>query len=164
MESYIFPVSLQILGVFVIMAEIFIPSFGILSIISIGIFSYSLYIAYTAISTTAGIIFMGIDMIIIPIIIITGIKILERSPITLKQKLSKENGVVSQKNELKALVNKKGVAATNLRPAGIAIIDSKRLDVVTDGEYIEINTPIIVKDITGNRIIVEKIIKQKAPL
>ncbi len=158
MQSLILPSVLQVIGVFVIMAEIFIPSFGILTIIAICIFSYSLYIVFTNISTITGIFFVGADIMLIPVIIGTGIKILARSPLTLQQKLSRKNGVVSQKQELKeTLMHMKGKAVTDLRPAGIAMIDSKRLDVVTDAEYIEAGSLVIVTDVTGNRIIVEKI-------
>ena len=36
-----------------------------------------------------------------------------------------------------SLLNKEGEAVTRLRPSGIALIDSKRVDVVTDGEFLE---------------------------
>jgi len=157
MKFYIFPVFLQIIGIFVIIAEIFIPSFGILTLISIGIFFYSLYIVFTNISTAAGIFFTGIDIVLVPFIITMGIKILAQSPLTLKLRLSKKDGVVSQKQELETLIHMRGKAVTDLRPAGIAMIDSKRLDVVTDGEYINAETPVVVTNVTGNRIVVEQI-------
>jgi hypothetical protein len=36
------------------------------------------------------------------------------------------------------------VAATDLRPAGTALIGRERVDVVTEGPWIEVNTPIQV--------------------
>ena len=156
MKSYILPVFLQIIGFFVIMAEIFIPSFGILTVLAICIFFYSLYMVFTSVSTTAGIIFTGVDIVIIPVIISFGIKILSESKLTLKLKLSKKDGVVSQKQGIETFIHMAGKAVTDLRPAGIAMIDSKRLDVVTDAEYIDAGTPVIVTNVTGNRIVVEK--------
>jgi membrane-bound serine protease (ClpP class) len=35
------------------------------------------------------------------------------------------------------LVGKTGVAMTDLRPAGVATVDGERVDVVTEGEYID---------------------------
>jgi membrane-bound serine protease (ClpP class) len=52
----------------------------------------------------------------------------------------------------------KGIAVTDLRPAGMAQINSQRVDVVTDGEYIEADTPVIVTGVAGNRIVVEAIL------
>ncbi len=160
MKDYIFPIILQILGFLVIMAEIFIPSLGLLTVIALGIFAYSLYLVYSGISTTAGMVFTGIDVILIPVMIIVSIKILARSPLSLKQELSKKDGVVSQKLELMRYLNMEGLSVTDLRPAGTAMIDQQRLDVVTDGEYVEKNRPIVVTGISGNRIVVEQINKE----
>jgi membrane-bound serine protease (ClpP class) len=49
-----------------------------------------------------------------------------------------------------------GAAVTDLRPVGTAVINGKRVDVVTRGEYIEKNAAIIVTGVTGNQIIVRK--------
>ena len=158
MKSYLFPLFLQIIGLLVIIAEIFIPSLGLLTVIALGVFFYSLYIVFTTISTTVGLVLAGLDMVLIPVFIIGGMKILAQSPLALKRELSKENGVVSQKERVEAYINVKGTSITDLRPAGMAEINGQRVDVVADGEYIEAQTPIIVTGVTGNRIVVEKII------
>lgn len=156
MKPYILPVLLQMIGILVIIAEIFIPSLGLLTVIALGLFSYSLYLVFTTISTTAGMVITGLDVTLVPVLIVLGMKILAKSPLALKQELSKQNGVVSQNRESEAYLHMKGKSVTDLRPAGIAEINSQRVDVVTDGEYIEADTPIIVTGVTGNRIIVEK--------
>jgi len=158
MKAYLIPVLLQVIGIMVIIAEIFIPSLGVLAVIALALLSYSLYIVFTSISTTAGVIFTGLDIIIVPLIVVLGIKILAKSPLALKRELSKQNGVVSQKEKLETYINMKGTAVTDLRPAGMAKINSQRVDVVTDGEYIEADTPVIVTGVAGNRIVVEAIL------
>ena len=158
MKVYLIPALLQVIGIMVIIAEIFIPSLGVLAVIALALLSYSLYIVFTSISTTAGVIFTGLDIIIVPLIVVLGIKILAKSPLALKRELSKQNGVVSQKEELETYINMKGIAVTDLRPAGMAQINSQRVDVVTDGEYIEADTPVIVTGVAGNRIVVEAIL------
>ena len=157
MKAYVIPVLLQMIGIIVIIAEIFIPSLGVLAVIALAILSYSIYIVFTSISTTAGVVFTGLDIIIIPFIVVLGIKILAKSPLSLKRELSKQNGVVSQKEKLETYINMRGTAVTDLRPAGMAQINSQRVDVVTDGEYIEADTPVIVTGVAGNRIVVEAI-------
>ena len=52
------------------------------------------------------------------------------------------------------LIGKTGVAHTPLRPAGIAELDGMRLNVVTEGDYIEKGTPVRVVRVAGNRIVV----------
>jgi membrane-bound serine protease (ClpP class) len=48
-----------------------------------------------------------------------------------------------------------GTAASYLRPAGIASIDGRRVDVLTEGEFIAQGTPIRVTRVEGARIFVE---------
>ncbi|WP_457552040.1 NfeD family protein [Desulfobacula sp.] len=157
MKPYLIPILFQIIGILVVVAEIFIPSLGLLMAIALSLFFYSLYLVFTTISTTAGIVFTGLDITLLPVLIIYGMKLLAKSPLALQRELSKQDGVVSQAQELESYTNMKGRSVTDLRPAGIAVIDSERVDVVTDGEYIDVDTPIIVTGVTGNRIVVEKI-------
>lgn len=51
-----------------------------------------------------------------------------------------------------ALVGKVGKALTTLRPAGIAMIEDRRIDVMTAGEYIEAGTTIRVVGARGSRV------------
>lgn len=157
MKEYLFPVLLQLLGVFVIIVEIFIPSLGLLTLVALAIFGYSLFMVFNTISTTAGWVFVGLDMAFVPILIYLGLQLLGRSSLSLKQELSGEDGVVSQDENMEAYLKMEGKAVTDLRPAGVTMINSDRVDVVTDGEYIDSGTPVVVVQVTGNRIIVEKI-------
>lgn len=52
------------------------------------------------------------------------------------------------------LVGKSGIARTDLHPGGIAIIDNKRIDVVSRGELIEASSEIQVIAVEGNRVVV----------
>ena len=47
-----------------------------------------------------------------------------------------------------------GVAISNLRPSGIAKIADERVDVITDGDFIEKGTKIKVIKTTAGRVIV----------
>ncbi len=55
------------------------------------------------------------------------------------------------------LLNQTGTAFTSLRPSGTALIDGKRVDVVTEGALIEKGTPIKVVAIEGIRVVVRAI-------
>jgi membrane-bound serine protease (ClpP class) len=54
-------------------------------------------------------------------------------------------------------VGKEGTAVSTLRPAGIALINNQRVDVVSEGGYIEQGTSIRVLEINGPRVIVARI-------
>lgn len=126
--------------------------------LALGLFGYSLYDVFINISTNAGIAFIVLDIICIPLAILIGFKLLAKSPVTLKKKLSSEDGVVVQSAELKHYIGKEGVAFTDLRPSGIAVIEEERLDVVTEGKYLNKDTKIVVVSVSGNQIIVNQIL------
>ena len=55
------------------------------------------------------------------------------------------------------LLDQTGVAFTDLRPAGTALINGKRVDVVTEGGYVSKNTPIRVIEVEGMRVVVRPV-------
>jgi membrane-bound serine protease (ClpP class) len=155
-DSLLLPIILQFVGVVVIIAEVILPSFGILTIVALGVFGYSLFMVFHDISKTAGFVLLAADLVLIPVLVILGLKLLARSPVTLRKTLSREEGISSQPPELDSYINMQGTAVTDLRPAGAAVIDGKKIDVVTRGEYLEKDAAIIVIHVTGNQIIVRK--------
>jgi membrane-bound serine protease (ClpP class) len=54
-------------------------------------------------------------------------------------------------------LGKRGHATSPLRPAGIADIEGARVDVVSEGELIEPDTPVEVIRVDGNRIVVRPV-------
>ena len=157
--SLIIPVILQLIGVVVLIAEIIIPSGGILGVLTVGLMGYSLYLVFTTISTFVGMVFVIADIIMFPIVLFVGIKLLAKSPATLKTSLSKTNGFSSQSEELIEFMGLPGEAVTDLRPAGTAVINNRRVDVVSRGEYIDKGTNILVLEVEGNRVVVKQVQK-----
>lgn len=58
---------------------------------------------------------------------------------------------------LAALLGQIGTALTPLRPAGMAQLADRAVDVVTDGGYVEPGTRIQVKLVEGSRVVVEPV-------
>ncbi|MEP7234697.1 MAG: NfeD family protein [Ignavibacteriota bacterium] len=57
--------------------------------------------------------------------------------------------------ERRLLIGKEGVAITPLRPAGTALIEGNKVDVVTQGEFILPGTSIVVTATPANRVLVK---------
>jgi membrane-bound serine protease (ClpP class) len=53
------------------------------------------------------------------------------------------------------LLGKSAIAVTDLRPAGVVDLGTERLDVVTQGYFVERGTRVRVVEVSGNRIVVE---------
>jgi len=65
-------------------------------------------------------------------------------------------GHASAPNSDNRWLGKNGSAFSPLRPAGIAVIDGERVDVVSDGEFIDAGMPVVVTRVDGNRIVVRR--------
>jgi membrane-bound ClpP family serine protease len=156
MNPLILVIILQLVAVLLVIAEVIIPSGGLISVVAIGILGYSLHVVFTDVSTMAGVLLIGIDIIIFPLLVLFGLRLLGASPAALRKSLTRSEGVVAQSAELENFLGKTGITVTSLHPTGIATIDGRRLDVVSRGEYLEQGTPVVVIAVTGNQIIVKK--------
>jgi len=56
--------------------------------------------------------------------------------------------------DLVARLHRAGVADSALRPTGKAVVDGRRIDVVSDGDFIDKGTPIEVVEVAGTRVVV----------
>jgi membrane-bound ClpP family serine protease len=151
----ILPIIMQILGIIVIIAEFILPSMGILTVMALGLFGFSLYLVFTQATTMAGFVFVVVDACLIPVLIIVGVKLLAASPVTLRSSLKSIAGAQSQPPEWADLIGKSGEATTDLRPSGSARFNGKRYDVVSRGEYISKGSTVTVLSVEGNRIVVK---------
>jgi len=156
MAELSFPIIMQVAGIAVLLAEVILPSGGILTLVALGLFGYSIYTVFSNVSMAAGMIFVTADIIILPVVLIAGLKLLAYSPVTLRKSLKKTEGVTSQSDKLAGYMGKHGKTLNSLRPAGTALIGGRRVDVVSRGEFIEKDTPVIVIEAAGNRVVVRE--------
>ena len=66
------------------------------------------------------------------------------------------NTHLTVENMAEGLVGRRGTAITTLRPSGIIEIQGRRLDAVSEGEFIAPGTPIIVVEDKGLSVVVSK--------
>ena len=74
-------------------------------------------------------------------------------PIILTEEQNKDKGYISSK-DLNYLLNKKGIAYTDLRPSGVGDFDGVRFDIISNGEYITKGTPIVIYEVAGSKLMV----------
>jgi membrane-bound serine protease (ClpP class) len=65
-----------------------------------------------------------------------------------------EDGFQAPSKELEKLIGKSGTAITPLRPAGAAMIQGIRVDVVSQGDFIAKDSEVEVIGVEGNRVVV----------
>ena len=65
-----------------------------------------------------------------------------------------EDSVGATAAELGRLLHRAGVADTDLRPTGKALVDGRRVDVVSDGDFIDKGTAVEIVEVSGARVVV----------
>ena len=143
------------LGLALVVAEILFPSFGVLSLLATAAIVGSIVSAF-GVSTAMGINFLVATAIGIPVAIVAGLKLFPRSPVgkhLVVGGLRHESRAATDERDL-ALVGRTGTVEAECRPAGIARIDGRRVDVVSRGSALVSGTPVRVVEVRGNRVVV----------
>lgn len=78
------------------------------------------------------------------------------SKIALKDRLTKEKGYSSLSEEYVELQNKRGVTVTDLRPVGTVLINEKEYSVISNGQWIQKGTEVVVTEVDGTKILVKE--------
>ena len=173
--SWEYAIILFALGVLLVVLELFLPSFGTLTIGAVVCFGASIWGVYDP-QKPAAAIAMGILAPVVALtIVVMGLKFVprtswgrglvlqrptdegaqERPTLSETSTLRPEGGTAE--STLSPLVDKEGVAQSELRPAGVAQIAGRRVDVVTEGSLIPAGARIRVVTVEGNRVVVRKV-------
>ena len=88
-------------------------------------------------------------------------KYLARIPLmnrlVLASSLTSQEGYTVGSSENAALIGSIGYCQMDLRPSGTAMFGERRLDVVTQGQYVEKGKPVRITECHGSRIVVEPV-------
>ena len=154
----IFVLLLFIGGISLIGLEMFIPG-GIVG--TVGIITVIYAIIYINKSTYHIAFILVISLILAAIQFYVNRNVFHKklmllNRLVLNDSISTEDGYVASESRLE-LIGKKLQAYTDLRPAGVAVLGNEKLDVVTDGDFIEKGNEIEIIRVEGMRIVVKKI-------
>ncbi len=148
-------IGLIVLGYILLLLEVFllpgivVGIFGVGSIIAAIIYSFVQFDADTGLLILIGTIASSV------IFTFVLFKIGAWNRFILSSQQKKEEGFTSSKSD-HSLVGKIGSAYTNLRPAGSAVVEGKKYDVLAEGEFLQKGDSIIVTGVAGSKIMVKK--------
>ena len=150
-------IILFVVGIALLIIELFIPGFGIAGAFGIVILVIDIFI--TAKSLYHGLILTGIVILVVLAFVLLGSVMISKGIVPRRLILSdstdKASGY-SGSSERVDLLGASGVTLTELRPSGCALINGERTDVVSNGEFIEKDCAITVSKVEGNRTVVER--------
>lgn len=149
------PLVLQIAFFVVLILEFIIPSAGVLTVVSLLCLGGSWWMIAT--SKIAGLISIVLvaDVILIPITLWVGFRLMQKSPLANREDLSQ--GYQTQNDLAEALVGQEGVSSSMLKPSGKVLVDGMVYDAVSTGEYLDAGIRVRVLYVSQNRLTVEAI-------
>jgi membrane-bound serine protease (ClpP class) len=153
-------------GFVLLVLEIFvIPGFGLAGVLGIVALLAGLSLSLIGGGATWGFVAIAMGRVMISVLLALAaslllLRFLPRLPfgrqLILQTGLGAGEGHASAPNSDNRWLGKNGSAFSPLRPAGIAVIDGERVDVVSDGEFIDAGMPVVVTRVDGNRIVVRR--------
>jgi membrane-bound serine protease (ClpP class) len=153
-------------GFVLLVLEIFvIPGFGLAGVLGIGALLAGLSLSLIGGGATWEFVAIAIGRVLISVVLALAaslllLRFLPRLPfgrqLILETGLAAGEGYASAPESDNRWLGKIGTAFSPLRPAGIAVINGERVDVVSDGEFIDAGMPIVVTRVDGNRIVVRR--------
>jgi membrane-bound ClpP family serine protease len=155
---------LMIVGFALIVAEVFIPSGGLLSILCVITFVASIWCAYKAwygVHTGYFWAFITALLVLIPTAVAGAFRFLEQSQFGKRVLLTapSQAEVVPHQGEvsrLTALIGQVGEALTLMKPGGMVLVQGERLHAESDGSLIAAASPIEVVGVKGTRVLVRE--------
>ena len=147
-----------LLGIGMLVLEAFLPGFGLPGVSGILLEAAAVFLCWNAMGPGAAVGMLLIAVALLAIAVSMSLRSaakgrLSRSSLVLNQTESQENGY-SANEDMSSFVGLTGEAVTPLRPTGMATFDSVKLNVVSDGEFIEKGTAVTIVSAEGSRILV----------
>lgn len=158
---------LVFVGVLLLLVEVFLlPGFTLAGVAGIVMLVAGLGLTLVGSGATAAAVISALGRVAISVLValaggLVAMRFLPKLPfgrrLILSTDMEAEEGFVSSPETDRQWLGRTGRAVSPLRPAGIAEIDGTRVDVVSDGVFIDAGAPVRVTRVDGNRIVVRRI-------
>jgi membrane-bound serine protease (ClpP class) len=146
--------------------ELFItPGFGVLGALGLMALLGGFGLSLVGAGATWQVIVMAAGRVVLSLLLAIAValamlRVLPRLPLgrrlVLETEMAADAGYASAPERDRRWLGQHGTAASPLRPAGLANLAGERVDVVSEGEFIDTGEPIEVIRVDGNRIVVRR--------
>ena len=158
----IFAVFLYFACAALIVAEVFVPSGGLISICSLACLVGGIVIFFHY-SLIAGWIGIGIAAIMIPSVLVVAYRIFPKTrfgkSVTLTPPERKQGDAIPDTDKLKDLLGVEGVVLTPLRPVGMCDFSEQRVECVAESGYVDTGKKVKVINVESTQLTVRIIEK-----
>ncbi|MBL7188488.1 MAG: hypothetical protein ISS70_19350 [Phycisphaerae bacterium] len=155
-----FAVLLYVLFVVLLVAEVFVPSGGLISVCAVACLIAGTIIFFKQ-STVAGIAAIILGAVMVPSVLTYAYKTFPHTrfgkSVTLAPPERQRGDAVPDTPELKELLGAVGVVLTPLRPVGMCDFAGRRIECVTESGYVDKNKEVEVINVESTQLTVRVI-------
>lgn len=146
-----------VLGLGLVLYEMFTPGFHLPGIL--GVMALFAAVILRAKTLTDGLITFALLLVLLVVLAFFFWRSLtkgrlSKSVVVLKESIDAQS---TDREDLRALIGREGICLTPLRPAGNAEFDGQRVDVVSEGEFLQKGTRVVVMRVQGLRVLVKAV-------
>jgi len=156
----IFAVFLYLVSAILIVAEVFVPSGGLISVCSLVCLAGGLVIFFRQ-SNTAGWIGVVIAIVMIPTVLILAYRLFPSTgfgkSVILAPPQRRQGDAIPDSEQLQAKLGAVGTVISPLRPVGTCDFSGERLECVAESGYVDKGTKVKVIHVRGTQLTVRAI-------
>lgn len=155
------------IGLLLLALEVFvIPGFGIAGFLGLLALMGGLGLSLIGSGATWPVVMQAVgrtalSLVVAILVALVALRYLARSPFgqqfVLKEELAAGEGYASAPETDRRWLGRRGTVVSPLRPSGIAQLEGQRVDVVSEGEFIDAGEAVEVSRVEGNRVVVRKV-------
>ena len=153
----VFAIFLFLLSAALLVAEVFIPSFGLITVCSLACIVGGLAIFFK-LNPAVGWCGVAVAIVMIPSVLVGAYKIFPKTSfgksVSLDMPKKQKGEGISDINELSGMLGRKGITTTVLRPVGMCDFAGKRLECVAESGYVDRGVTVEVIKIEGTQLTV----------
>jgi len=151
---------LIILAAFLLVIEIFVPSFGLLTGCAVAALAGGIWVFFRE-STAAGWVGVGIAVVVMPIVWVITYRMFPNTrfgkSVSLAGPKRQKGDAIPDTPDLAKMLGETGVVISPLRPVGMCDFDGERLECVAETGYVEIDVTIKVIRVEGTQLTVRTV-------
>jgi len=154
-QALLYAIALLVLALVLLILEVFVISFGLLSVLAFAALAGSLYFAFQ-VNALIGWLFVILAPVLMFIIARYGIRYIKRSSVIPKDEITADAGYRHAAVRLGIEVGSQGVLVTPTRPSGRARFEQGECDVYAPGSALETGDRVVVTSIVGPTVTVSR--------
>jgi len=168
MTALVWVLLLLVVGLAVMVLEVFLPSGGILGFLSLTAIVAAVATAFLEIGATAGLVVLAVATAVVPTVLALAFRWFPETPLGRRVLPPPPDPAdvapaAARRRELEKLLGRSGRAVSEMLPWGMVEIDGVRVEAVSDGGPIDSGAAVEAVGVQGRDLVVTSVRKERPP-